>query len=253
VNTTLSGAAVQLGDNGRVTLGPGPDPRWQGLVSFPAGPLAVPAQGYVDTALTVRTPALIAPDLYFIGFLVTPAATGPGSIRVVNQIGSFVTIDVPGPRARELKAALAGPRFVFGSRTQATLRVWNTGHAVVRFWGESDTTSSPGGSAPHQTRFDKALLPIGHVRSLTVTAKPAWPVGFVTMKVHVTYPDNTEVSTKELVVTKRSLVVNPIALAALVVVLASGSTWWALRRRRRRRLRNKPTVGAVNRARVLAP
>ena len=205
------------------------------MVGFPAGVLTIPSRGYLDTALTVRMPTQISPDLYFIGFLVTPEATGAGNVKVVNRIGAFVTIDVPGPRARELRATLAGSGLVFGSQTRDRLRVWNSGQAAVRFWGEADSTSSPGGGSAHQERLDKALLPIGRTRFFTVSGSPAWLVGFVTMKVHVVYPDNTEASTKELVVSKRALVVNPLALvAAFLVVVNLGGTWWVRRRRRMR-------------------
>jgi len=237
VTVTITGGVVDLGDEGRVTVGLQPDPEWQGLIDFPAGPLTIPPQGYLDSALSIRVPAQISPDLYFIGFLVTPVATGAG-VKVVNQIGSFVTVDVPGPRDRELNAMLDGSRFVFGSQTDNTLRVRNVGHAAVQFWGWNDTTSSLGGGTPNQQRIEKLLLPVGQERSLTVTGKPAWPIGFVTTKVHIIYPGRNEDSTQELVLTKRVLVVNPMALAAAFISIAgviAVIAIWAKRRWRRRR------------------
>jgi hypothetical protein len=229
---------VQLGDEGTVTVTPNPDPLWQGKVSFPPGWLGwfvVPANGFLDVPLTVRVPAQLTPDLYFVGFFVTPLATGTGSLKIVNRVGSFVTLDVPGARYRELSASLGGSGFVLGSQGEKTLRVRNVGGAVVQFWAENDTSSSPGGGAPHQERFDKSILPVGHERSLTVVGKPTWPVDLVTTKVHVFYSGVTEDSTKEIVLTKRALVVNPLVPAAVLALIAAAIAWWAIRRRRSRR------------------
>jgi len=216
VNVTICGTALEFGDNGGVALGSGPDP-WQGLVDFPAGPLLIPAQGYTNVPLSVSVPAGMRPDLYFVGFVITPEPSGPGNVKVVNQIGSFVTLDVAGPRLRELVAALSGPEFVFGSRTEATLQVRNVGQSAAQFWGESNTTSSFDGGASHQQRIDKKLAPASHARSFTISGKPKWPIGFVRMTVRITYPDHTDDSTTELKLTKSVLVINPIVPASLLL------------------------------------
>jgi hypothetical protein len=244
VSVTVTGGLVQLGDESAVTVTADADPVWQGLVDFPPKPLTVPAGGYVDAPLSVRVPAQLSPDLYFIGFLVTPAATGVGNVHVINQIGSFVTLDVPGPRDRELSAALDGSRFVLGGQGEKTLHVRNVGHAAVRFWSENDTTSFPGGDMPNQQRIDKLLLPVGREQSFAVVGKPAWPIGLVTMKVHVFYPGSTEDTTQEIVLTKRVLVVNPLAPVALAVVVAA-LAFWLFRRWRARHRNVSATVEAV--------
>ena len=59
----------------------------------------VPALGFIDLFVTVRMPVVISPDLYYIGSVVRPVAASPG-ITVINEIGGFFTIDVPGPRVR---------------------------------------------------------------------------------------------------------------------------------------------------------
>lgn len=236
VAVTVTGGALQFGDEGAVTVDAAPDADWKDAVDFPAGPLTVPADGYIDARLTVRVPAQLSPDLYFIGFLVTPLATGDGNVKVINQIGSFVTLDVPGPRDRELSASLDGPGFALSSHADETLRVRNVGHAAVRFWGENDTTSFPGGSRPKQQRIDTSLLPIGHERSFTLAGKPAWPIGLVTVKVRVTYAGRTEDATQEIVLQRRVLVVHPLALVALIVLVIAAPAWWTVRRRRRRRM-----------------
>ncbi len=110
---------------------------------------------------------------------------------------------------------------------------WAGGRAAVRFWGENDTTSSPGGGIPTQQRYETSLLPIGESRSLTVSGKPAWPVGMVTMTVHLTYPDRTEQATKEIIFTKRVLVVSPWVLVTLSLLLAACVAWLVRRRQRR--------------------
>ena len=232
VSVTIAGRELSLGNNGKVTVGQGPDLRWQKLVRFPTRELTIPAQSYIDVPLTIQVPRRMPPDLYFIGFLVTPIATGSGSLQVINQIGSFVTIDVPGPRIRKIAATFEVPSFVLASHVRGTLRIANTGRAAVRFWGENDTTSSPGGSF-EQHRLDPSLLPMGTSRYVSVSGKPAWPVGIVTMTVHVTYPGRSEDTTKELIFSKRILVVSPWVLVGLALLVVSGwVVFWRARRRR---------------------
>jgi hypothetical protein len=235
VKVTVESRGLSLGDNGKVAIEAGPDPRWSSLVGFPKGTLTIPAEGYVDLPLTVHVPAHLRPNLYFIGFLVTPVVTQSGSLEVINQIGSFVTIDVPGPRLRKLAAIFDVPSIVLGSRVKGTLRIANVGPAAVRFWGENDTTSRPGGSFVQQ-RLDPSLLPSQKSRFFSVTAKPAWLVGMVKMQVHVIYPGRTEATTKELTFTKQVFVVSPVVPAGLALLLLAGAgLFWRTRRRRRRR------------------
>jgi hypothetical protein len=234
VRVTIESRELSLGDNGKVSIGGGPDPRWQHRARFPSRLLTVPARGYLDVPVTIHVPRLLPADLYFIGFLVTPVATETGSIHVINQIGSFLTVDVPGPRLRELAGRLHISTLVFGSKADGTIRVSNIGKAAVRFWGENDTIASPGGT-PEQIRLDPSLLPAGKSRSIKISGAPAWPIGTVTITTHLTYPGRTEATTRELTFSKRVLVVSPwlpIVLGPLVLLLAGGG-WWSHRRRRR--------------------
>ena len=73
VTVTISSRTLALGDDGKVTVGAGPDPRWAGRVRFPRSALRIPAQSYRNVALSIHVPKL-SPDLYFVGFLVTPVA-----------------------------------------------------------------------------------------------------------------------------------------------------------------------------------
>jgi hypothetical protein len=234
VKVTVVSRALSLGNNGKVAIEPGPDPRWSTLVDFPKGVLTIPAESYVDVPLDVRVPAHLQPNLYFVGFLVTPVVTASGSLQVINQIGSFVTIDVPGPRLRKLTALFDVPSIVLGSRVSGMLRVANVGPAAVRFWGENDTTSVPGGSFEQQ-RLDPSLLPSQKSRYFSVTAKPAWLVGMVKMTVHVIYPGRTEATTKEMTFSKQVLVVSPIVPGGgALLLLAVAALLWRSRRKRRR-------------------
>jgi hypothetical protein len=235
VKVTVESRALSLGDNGKVSIGADPDPRWSTLVDFPKGVLTIPAESFVDVPLTVRVPAHLQPNLYFVGFLVSPVVTASGSLQVINQIGSFVTIDVPGARMRKLTAIFDVPSIVLGSRVNGMLRVANVGPAAVRFWGENDTTSLPGGSFVQQ-RLDPSLLPSQKSRFFSVTAKPAWLVGMVKMQVHVIYPGRTEATTREMTFTKQVLVVSPVVPAGLALLLVAvvGLVWRSRRRRRRR-------------------
>jgi len=227
---------LALGDDGKVSIGSGPDPRWGDRVRFPHAALRIPPQSYRNVALSIRVPRL-SPDLYFVGFLVTPVATTGGSVKVINQIGSFLTLDVPGPRLRLLTGHLHLPSFVLGSQASGEMRITNLGHAAVTLWGENDITSSPGG-AFQQDRLGPSLLPVGRSRSIAVTGKPRWPVGIVTVTTRVTYPGRTASETRELVLTRRVLVISPWVPAALggLIALLAAVLWW----RRRRPSGNQP-------------
>jgi hypothetical protein len=245
---TLTERGVVLGNDGSARITVGPDPRWQNRVALPVKPFTIPARSYVTVPVTVRLPARISPDLYFIGFVVTPQASSVRGIAVVNQIGAFLTIDVPGPRLRQISAVLIAPNLVFGTSTHGSVRIRNIGHASAQLWGENDTTSSPGGGIPTQQRIDKSLLPVGTARSFTVTGKPAWPIGIVTMKIHLIYPYRDANATTELVATQRILVVNPLALAATLGALTVVALAWGRRRRRRRKAVNDRPRGKPQRA-----
>src|SRR5439155_7934900 len=71
VTVRIRSQRVKFGDDGRVTVA-GPDPTWARRIRLPAGPITVGAHAYRDLGVTVHMPADISPDLYFVGFLVTP-------------------------------------------------------------------------------------------------------------------------------------------------------------------------------------
>ncbi len=233
MTATISPRGLSFGDNGKTSMLASPDPRWSSL-DFPKAPIAIPAEGFRDVPLRIRLPRQIEPDLYFIGFLVTPQQQSAGNLQVVNQIGSFLTVDVPGPRVRSLHATFDLSSFVVGTHVHGTLRIANTGHTVVRYWGENDTTAS-GGSFSEQ-RLDPSLLPVGSSSIVSVSRKAGWPVGRVTMTVHLIYPGRTESSTDELTFTKTVLVVSPLVPGGAVALLTLIAGTVLLRLRRRGRL-----------------
>ncbi len=217
VTVVVRGHGAVLGDDGKIAMAAGGDPGWPGRQTFPAKPLTIPARGYRDVPVAIRVPKRAAPDLYFVGFLVTPLATGRGNVHLINQIGSFVTVDVPGPRERRLQASFHVPGVTLGGEATGSLQVANIGRAAVRFWGENDVRSS-GGSAVQQ-RLDPSLVPVGRSRAFAVAGSSSWPVGMVTMTVHIVYPGRTEATTREIILSKRVLVIHP-----WVVFAAMGTT-----------------------------
>ena len=233
VTVRVSGQGVRFGDDGRVTIS-GSDPIWDGRIDFPAGPITIAAQSYRSVGLTVHMPARIDPDFYFVGFLVTPLPNAAGNLTYINQIGSYITINVPGPRTRTLVADLHLPSFAITNDFHANLHVHNVGKAAAMYWGENDTTATPGSSKPRQGRLDRSLLPAGRSRTVVVEAKPSFLIAMVTMHVHIFYPGRTDAATTEIVLTKHVLVVQPAAIVILGGILIATCIWYANRRRRRR-------------------
>ena len=240
--------SVEFGDDGRVTIA-GPDAKWESRVSFPQSPITVAAQSSRIVGLTVHMPARISPDLYFVGFLVTPLPDAAGNLTYVNQIGSYVTINVPGPRVRTLTADLHLPDFALTTLVRGTLHLHNVGRAAATYWGENDTTATPGSSAPRQERIGESLLPAGRSRTITLDAKPSFLIAVVTVHVHVIYPGRSNATTKEIVLTKRVLVVQPGALVLLGLALFAATIWYVHRRRKRR----PPSPGRSGRGKAVTP
>ena len=233
VTVTISQREVLLLNNGHVSVGANADPQWQGRVQFAPDTATIKPQQFIDVIITVDVPPTITSDLHFVGFLVSPVATTQGQVTVINQIGSFVTLDVPGPRVALVRVTLRIPGFTLGRQATGSLQIANVGDSSVRLWGESNTTSWPGSTSTQQ-RFDKTLVPTGTTQSLSVNAKPAWPVGFVTIRGQIIYPSTTESATTEIQFSKRVLVIDPSAIAVIAAVLLTAFLlWWARRRRHR--------------------
>jgi hypothetical protein len=242
VTVTVRGEGINLGDNGTTTFTGRPDPIWAGRTDFPPGDITIAAQHFVDLSITVHMPTQLSPDLYYIGFLVTPLPSVRGSVVVINQIGAFLTINVPGPRVRALAADLSTSGFnwlfihidtlVIGDQVDGKLTVDNIGASSVLFYGENDVTSAPFSGPPSQQRISTSLLPIGKSRWFAVTAQPAFPIDMVTLSDVVTYPDRNGTGTLEIVRAKTILVISPWVIVVVCALLA-GLVGWRLVRRRR--------------------
>jgi hypothetical protein len=238
---TVKGEGIHLKNNGKVSFTNQPDPFWAKYTTFPSGDITIPAQNYVTVPITVRMPVDIKPDFYYIGFLVTPIPTFSGRVILVNQIGDFLVVNVPGPRVMKLSAQLTAPvaefhlgSVVIGNEAVGELYVRNAGKTAVTFWGENDV-STAFDSTPTQERFNSELLPIGRSRTRRVSATHVWPIDFVTMKVSVFYYGRTGASTKQVVLTKSVLVINLWVIVVACVLVAFVVCWllYAWHRRHR--------------------
>ena len=255
VIVTVRGEGITLGDNGTTTFTGTPDPLWEGRTVFPRGDITIAAQHFVDLSITVHMPGEIGADLYYIGFLVSPVPQVSGDVVVINQIGAFLTINVPGPRVRALAATLSTTGFqwgpihidslVIGDHVDGRLTVYNIGHASALFYGENDVTSAPIAGSARQQRISRSLLPSGKSRWFPVTAQPAFLVDLVTMTDIVTFPDQTGIGTLQVMRSKTVLVISPWILVLVGAVLAA-LVGWQLRRRRRRQLERRAAARAAD-------
>src|SRR5207249_2520322 len=123
VTVSITQREVRLGSNGQVSIGADADPQWKDRVQFTPAEGAIGPQQFIDVAVTVDVPPTISSDLHFVGFLVSPVANAQGQVTVINQIGSFVTLDVPGPRESLLRAALHLPGIALGTEAKGDLTV----------------------------------------------------------------------------------------------------------------------------------
>lgn len=258
VTVTVRSEGITLGDNGTTAFSGRPDPLWAGHTTFPSGDITISAQHFVDLSVVVHMPTQIDPDLYYIGFLVSPIPTVSGEVVVINQIGAFLTIDVPGPRVRALSADLTATGFnwgpihidalVVGDQVDGRLTVRNIGASSVLFFGENDVTSAPISGSPFQQRISRSLLPIGRSRWFAVAAQPAFPIDLVTMTDTVSFPDRTGTGTLQVLRTKTVLVISPwVIVVVCALVVAFGG--WRLRARHRRRLERRAAARATARRR----
>jgi hypothetical protein len=255
VTVTVKGEGITLGDNGTTTFTERPDPVWGSRTRYPAGDITIPAQQYVDLSIGVQMPAHISPDLYYIGFVVTPVPTAGGDVVVINQIGAFLTINVPGPRVRALAAQLTTTGFnwwfihinglVIGDHVDGKLTVRNVGASSVLFYGENDVTSAPITGSPTQERISRSLLPTGRSRSFAVSAAASFPIDVVTMNDIVTYPDRNGIGTLQIVRAASILVISPWVVLVLLTILVLVGGWrlgLRLRRRSARRAMERPPL-----------
>jgi len=239
VPVTFQQRGLVLGDNGIVNTTIDVDPRWADHVKLPQGEFVIPAQGYKEFDIGITKPPNLAPDVYLVGFVVTPRPAASGSVQAINQIGSFFTVDIPGPRDWRLKATVDLPSFKLGGSVAGFVTVHNIGRSSLRFWGDVTERFFPFGQ-PKQQRIEKLFLPAGHSRGVHVSASPQWGIGIVTVPVRISYPSGTNGATSvEVLVEKKVFVVHPLwAVAAALLFLLF--VWRMIRRYRRRRPVKEP-------------
>jgi hypothetical protein len=262
VTVTVKSEGINLGDNGTTAFTGKSDALWAGRTAFPPGDIHILAQHFVDLSVVVHMPTQIDPDLYYIGFVVTPVPTVSGEVVVINQIGAFLTIDVPGPRVRALSAELTTTGFnwgpihintlVVGDHVDGRLTVRNIGASSVLFFGENDVTSAPISGSPSQQRISRSLLPIRRSRWFAVAAQPAFPIDLVTMTETVSFPDRTGTGTLAVVRTKTILVISPWVIVVICGLLAAFAGWRLRVRYRRRMERRRAARATAHRGRSRA-
>jgi hypothetical protein len=186
---------------------------------------------YVDDPIEIAVPENLAPDTYYLGFLVTPTPDA-ASVRVVNQIGALLTLDIPGPRQRDVRAEpLHVPRFVFGRSVRIRFSVRNIGPSFAKTWTELHV-KAPGRTELFHPFVARQLVPSGHTR--TFSWRPALP--FVFGLVHVralAFYNRTDQQIAQSEIQRTVFIIDPIFLVialglGLLVVIA------VIRRRRRR-------------------
>lgn len=238
LSVNISLRRITLGDDGRASVTDEADPVWASRVTIDLPSATVAPNSYVDDHVSFAVPADTAPDTYLVGFLVEPVVAA-GSVRVVNRIGSFIALDVPGPRNRALRiASMGAPRVVLGSGFTSTVVLENSGPSFVTTWGEVHAAPTVG--AERATTFDQARFRIAptHSRSLSFPARFAFPLGPV--QVRTTFFFNQTDQTVVAVQASRTVwMLHPVYPAAAALGAMAGA--WALLHRRRRRVVAPPT------------
>ena len=207
---------------------------------FPRGPITIAATSYREVGLTVRMPARISPDLYFIGFVVTPVQQRHVEPHL-RQSDRLVRHDrrarAPrhAPRRRPRCPGIRARRHA----SHATLHVHNVGKAAAIFWGENDTTATPGARRPASNDST--------IRSSRSAVRGRSPCRrdrrsssrSVTMHVRIFYPGRVPGTTTQIVVTKHVVIVQPAAIALISAILIAGGVYLTTRRRKRRKPRSR--------------
>ena len=235
---TISPATIELGDNGATTMSPGVDPRFLNSVTLETTAATVPANDYIEISVSISIPTSLIPDIYLLGFLVTPAP-GTGSVQVVNQIGAFISIELPGSRDRRIEAAFDNaPHFVLSDSPTLTVRVDNVGESALEFTSET-TIDGFGTATPGNIRVEPKLLPSGTSRDVEIT----WvaELGIGVFDVHTRLVHNlTQSETTGVELEHKIVVVSPIVLTVMVTILLILAAGVVLLVRHRRRILQRP-------------
>lgn len=214
---------MNLGNDGVTGFTPEQDPRFTGKITLSQTQEVIPAGGYVELAVTVAIPAAIIPDIYVLGFLVTPEVTGT-SVRIVNQIGALIAFDVPGSRDRTLTAWFVDvPWIMFTNHPSLTVRASSVGKSALQFTSE-DTLSGFGAATPAGKRNDPRPVPAGTHRDLVVPWSIPWGIGVSEVTTTMLYPKSGS-GNAQIVLTHQVIVIKPLvayiagALLLLLILL----------------------------------
>ncbi|MGH9104132.1 MAG: hypothetical protein ACRDYD_14295 [Acidimicrobiales bacterium] len=242
----VSLGSLSLGNEGAVSVTSTPDPRWSSGVHVARSSVTVPPGGWFDDHVSIQLPSHLVPDTYLVGFLVTPAPTGGGNVQVINQIGSYLSLNVPGPRHRAVTiAGLRVPTIVVGSSVPVSLRLKDVGPSFVETWGEVHVWA-PG----HGEKIDRYPghydLAAGTYRTLQLHAH----VGLTLGPTHVTafaFYNHSDTTVAQLQASRTVWVVSPLLLAIVGMVLAALAAALLTMRHRRRRRRQAVHAGRPRR------
>ncbi|SLM01523.1 hypothetical protein ACSP50_4759 [Actinoplanes sp. SE50/110] len=161
---------VVPGDDGQARFTDRPDPAWSAKATFPPT-LTLGPGAYRRVPVTLTVPGGLLPDIYLLGFVVeAQPGAGATGIRVYHQIGALVTVELPGPRQREMAVEVAHTGFIhLGATMESTYRVRNVGAAAALGRGQVkvDSTLSDTNIGVYRGSDDLQLFPSGTSRTLT--------------------------------------------------------------------------------------
>lgn len=227
---------VVLLDNGETQFAPGPDPRFANRITVTPNQLSLSPHQQLPVTVSVTMPAKIAPDDYYLGFLVSPEISGR-PVRVVNDVGALVVLDVPGPRNERLAGHYVGlPSFSLSGSVSGQLQASNVGRSSLHFSSETTVNGTP--SPPHSMALviDRALLlPAGLHRDLPVHVSSWLGLGWYHVRSTLYYDvSSNRTATVNL---SRTVVLVAWPWLALPVLIVGGILfrWWWRRRKPKRR------------------
>jgi hypothetical protein len=179
-------------DDGKFDVVDSPDPMWAPQVKGP-GTVDLPPKGSVRAPVEVQMPEGLAPDIYLIGFVVEPQnkSTEPGAIIVRSQISSFITLEVPGKRHREISVPWHRmPRFQIGRRVHASFRVVNAGLGTALFRGQvrENTFTGRNVAVVQATGEQPMLIPSHTARTVSYTWEASGLLHIGSAHLEVSYP-----------------------------------------------------------------
>jgi len=233
----LAVGTIKLGDRGEVTIDAVPDPVWAASTRIAEPTVTLAAQSWFENRVVIEVPAGLRPDTYFVGILVTPQVPASGSVTVVNEVGTYVGFDVPGPRQRSVRISeLDLPGAVFGGTVPVRVRLVNDGPSFATAWGELHV-SGPGRSRQVVRLPGRYRLAAGSYRDVTVSVTPGFGAGMVKVRATAFY-NVSDQTVAETTATASVWVVSRaagIGAAAAAATLLGGAILLAARRWRRRR------------------